>query len=442
MSDTKSLATRILHTPALVYLAATVLSRLGGFLLIPLYTRQLSETEYGDYSLAQTAIALLPVLCTLGLSSTIPRTFFAQKDERVALADVSSVARTVLTMSAVVCAMIVSAALLLGRPSGLWSPWSAACIAIAVVGSTATAIPDALLRARQRPFQAAAFQLSQFVFAIAAGVLFVRVLGRGLRGALEALAVANAITGALALAFIARELPGKIERGAVRAALLFSLPLIPHFVAAWSQGAIDRWVLKSHGLTAQLGNYALATQLIAPIAMAVSAWNDTESARLGAAFRAGGISALLSSRRRLYAGYIAVPLVLGALVLLALPLIPWVLGRDRFSGALPLVPILVATGVIEALYYPSSNLLYYAGITSAITFATFASATINVLLNVLLVPRFHLAGAIAARSVALVFRSVVISLLAHHLLARALRASAATREQQEGAAQRTAAGAE
>lgn len=420
------LAKRALQSPALVYLIATLLSRLGGFLLLPLYTRRLTEAEYGDYSLAQTAIALLPVLFTLGLNSAIPRIFFTEKDTNIAVRAVGGVVRVAVSMTAIACSLCLLTVCLLHRPSGLFAPWEASCVIIAVLGSMVGSIPDTYLRTRQLPRQAAAFQLGQFVVSITAGILAVRVLGRGFRGALEALAIGNGLYGLAAMVFIRLKIQGNVHGPTVRAALRFALPLVPHFMAAWLQGAIDRWVLKSYGLNSQLGHYALATQLIAPITMAISAWNDTESARLGATFGKGGVRGMLDVRRKLYLGYLAVPVVLGVCVMVARPLVPMILGRGRFGGAMDLLPLLAGTSIIEAMYFPSSNLLYYAGYTSVIPVVTFSSALINVGLNMLLIPIWQLDGAIAARTIGLLLRSVGIGIAANVLLTRMAKKSLET----------------
>jgi O-antigen/teichoic acid export membrane protein len=401
-----------------VYLTATVLSRLGGFVLIPLYTRGLTEGEYGDYSLAVSAIALLPVLLSLGLNSTIPKAFFGEADPEVATRRVGGLARAALVLTAVGCLVGVGVAVAVSRRSGLFAPWEASCVMAAVFGAMASSVPDAYFRARQRPVPAAAFQLAQFFLSVTAGVVLVRFFHRGLRGSLEALAVTNLVVGCVALAFIQLRLPGRADRTMLRTALAFSLPLIPHFVANWMQGAIDRWLLKSFGLTAQLGNYALASQLASPIVMIILAWNDTTSARLGEIFRDGGVTAMLRVRRRLYLGYVAIPIVFGMLLLAVRPLIVAVLGAGKFSAAARLLPLLVGSMVFEVLYYPSSNLLYFAGQTRAIAAVTLSSAALSVLLNVVMIPRWGVEGAIAARTSALVVRSLLISALVHMLLVR------------------------
>src|ERR1700746_554564 len=66
--------------PAGIYFGATLLARAGAVLLIPIYTRRLTREEYGDYALAQTMIAFLPTLLSLGLLSAMARYYYDDKD--------------------------------------------------------------------------------------------------------------------------------------------------------------------------------------------------------------------------------------------------------------------------------------------------------------------------------------------------------------------------
>jgi O-antigen/teichoic acid export membrane protein len=108
--------------------------------------------------------------------------------------------------------------------------------------------------------------------------------------------------------------------------------------------------------------------------------------------------------RRIFAGYVGASLLPGLLTLVAMPALRWVVG-DRFASALWMVPILLLLIVIESLYFPSVNALYYAKRTAYIPVITSATAVTNGVANLLLVPIYGLWGAIAARALSAVLRS-------------------------------------
>src|SRR5690349_19047870 len=86
--------------PLAIYLGASILARVGSFVLIPLYTRKLTEAEYGEYALAQTIVNILPIFLTLGIFIAIPRYFYdGTKEESHAKA--ASVARWLLVLTAI-----------------------------------------------------------------------------------------------------------------------------------------------------------------------------------------------------------------------------------------------------------------------------------------------------------------------------------------------------
>lgn len=402
---------RFLRSPAAIYLAASVLARGGSILLIPAYTRQLDEAAYGDYALVLTLVAGFPVLFTLGTSTAIPRVFFRHHNPTEARRETGAVGQlhVLLTVTGATLAFLVG--MLSSNESGnLRSPRAVALIICAIAGAALATVPDTWLRTAQRPVAAALFQLTQFTATVGAGIVLVRVLGRGLWGALEALAVANGIAGLVGALFVFGWLRGTLTVEKAKAALSISVPLLPHLLAGWLTGTIDRWVLKSSGLHSALGLYALASQLAVPAAMAITAWNDAESASTGAAFRDGGATALLNRRSVQRRGYLRVSVGFGLAIGFALPLFAFALG-ERFRSALPLVPVFLAINVVESLYYPSSNVLYFLGKTRALSTITVITSVLNVGLNALAIPVFGLWGAFAARAVSATFRSVAVAFI-------------------------------
>src|SRR5437868_1455976 len=72
----KNRLSKALGTTVVVYLIASVLSRAGSVLLVPLYTRKLTSAEYGTYGLIMSAVAILPSCWTLGLNAAISKVYF------------------------------------------------------------------------------------------------------------------------------------------------------------------------------------------------------------------------------------------------------------------------------------------------------------------------------------------------------------------------------
>lgn len=409
-----------------VYTLSSVLSRAGAIVLIPLYTRRLSLADYGDYALAQTVMQILPSVLSLGLVSAVARFFFEGRDVATAQARTAAVARAQILLS-VAFAALLQAGVLLARPggtTGLFGRWELSCMVWASAGGAIAAIPSAYLRVRQRPIATSLFQLGQFLCFTGAGILLVSVLGRGLRGSIEAAALAYVVNGLAAVVFVLRALKGPLRRDVLREALRFSLPFVPHYVASQSQLIADRWTMKGAGLAEALGGYSLASQLATPTSMLVGAWNDAVGPSFGEAYRTGGLPALAAR----YWSWVRTFLVVaggGSLLTVAgLPVVGLLVG-DAFRHALWITPWLLCSIIIETLYYPSFDVLFFANRSGVIPFITALSTFLSVALNILLVPRYGVVGAIAARLCSMSVRSAVIFVAARRSLRGANAAAGA-----------------
>jgi len=410
-------AIALLRSPTTTYLAAAALARVGAIALVPLYARRLSREEYGDYTLAQTMVTLVPAIFTLGLSAAVPRAFFGEKDAKDGLRSAGDVA----VWSLVAClsfGLITLAGLAfvqIGDGHGLFEPFRLRLVIIAGMGGTLSSIPSVVLRAARRPTQAALFQLFEFFLITSLGVLFVGVFHRGFDGAIESLTGAYLVTGLVGAWFVLFRLRGRLRVTPLKRWFRFGLPFVAHFLASWLQQVSDRWTLKFVGFESALGAYAMANQITSPMLMTTYAWNDDAVAKLGEARRAGGIPALKVILRRIRLQYLLSGVVPGVLILVAMPALPWIIG-NKFPDVYWMVPFLIVANLFDTQYYPAHAVLYFGDRTDFNAYVTVVSAVLNVSGNLVLVPRFGVPGAIATRIATLTLRALAVQVLAASVL--------------------------
>ena len=397
------------RSPAAVYLGAAILSRAGSLFLIPLYTRRLTLEDYGRYALFLTLLTFLSTFLSAGLVAAIPSTYFSEKDRPRGKHRASEIARWTalvslgggaLLLGAVECFATEDSASVLGQSS----------LRLVVIGGTGmaiSAVPWTLLRSEQRAYAAAAFQLLQFVTMTGAGLVLVLGLDRGYAGAIEAAAGAPVVSGLVSVIYI-----HKLPRSGMRfehlgKAFRFGFPFLPHFVAQWLLGAADLWILGKAGFEEELGSYSLAAQVVAPVSMVITAWNQHMGPEMGERFRAGGVPKMLAHLFQVRLSYLAAAVIPGAALLLGLPLVAWVIGSD-FESAIVFVPFLFLAILPNTLYFADFQIVYYAGRTRWIGGATVTAAAINVVLGLLLIPLFGAYGAIVARAAGALARSLIV----------------------------------
>jgi O-antigen/teichoic acid export membrane protein len=402
--------------PAGIYLAASVLGRIGSIVLIPLYTRRLSAEDYGTYGLALTLLNLLPPCLSCGLTSGLTKEFFDASID-TARARVGSAAKGMIVVATAFAALLaVVIALALRDGIGPLRQRHLFLIDFAAVGTAASFIPDAYLRAAQRPRSVVALQLGTLASTSAFGVLFVSLLGRGVDGAIEAAVCTATLTGAVGVLFTFLHLGGNDIVATTRRLIQFSIAFVPHFIASWAQDVGDRWLLSTFGAGRALGPYYVAGQLLSPVPMVVSSWNSADTPRVGELYRAGGRAAVQGDLRRQYKGY-AVAGVLPALgIVLLSPIVAPFIGPN-LRGAIPLLPFLAAAYVVDALYYPGANAVFYSGRPRAIPLITVVSAGTGLAFGYVFLQWYGLAGIVAARILTSSLRAGLMGIAARLLRA-------------------------
>lgn len=402
---------------AAIYLTATVLSRAGAIFLIPIYTRRLNLEEYGDLGLASTIVAVLPTFLSFGLLSALARFYYDDSDVAAARRRVGGVARWMLTLTLFTSGalQLVILALPLPQTTGIEGPYALTCLLWASAGAALAGIPSVYLRTAQRPLGAAVFQLIQFFSLALAGIGLVAELDRGLQGAFEAMLFANALSGLVSIAFVLVALDGPMTRQVLVAATRFSIPFIPHFAANQLQQVADRWMLKGAGLQDQLGAFSLAGQVASPTSMVLVAWNDASSPQMGEVKRTEGLVGLRRVLGRFERSFLLSAAVPGLLITLALPLAATVVG-PAFEGALLFVPGLLAISLLESLYFPNSNAVFFADRPNLIPKITIVAGILNLVLNGVLIGTMGVLGALLARALSMGFRSLAMRVAAYRLL--------------------------
>lgn len=397
------------RSPAAVYLAAAMLSRAGSLFLIPLYTRRLSAEEYGQYALFLTLLTFLSTFLSAGLVAAIPSAYFSEQDRAEGKRRASEVARWTVLFSllggAILWAGIETFA---ADDSGSLLTRSSLRLAVGGgVGMAVSAVPWTLLRSEQRPYPAAGFQLAQFIAMTGAGLLLVLAFDRGYTGAIEAAAGASAFSGLVSLAYVQALPRSRLSFERLRSALRFALPFLPHFVAQWLLGAADLWILGKAGFEEQLGSYSVAAQVVVPVSMVITAWNQHVGPEMGERFRAGGVPKMRSQLSRVRLSYLAAAVIPGAALLMGLPLVSWFVGPS-FATAIVFVPFLLLAILPNVLYFSDFQIVYYAGRTSWIGGATVTAAALSLTLGLILIPLFGAYGAIVARLSGALVRSIIV----------------------------------
>jgi O-antigen/teichoic acid export membrane protein len=365
-----------------------------GFLLLPLYSRVLTPSEYGVVAVVASISAVLSLVLPLGLHGSVTRLYFdaTSAEHRRRIVGAIWLAMVLFALAIAVVAHAVGSAVFGALfPSIPFYPYGALGVWAAFL-STFSRIPLVLLQIEERPREYVTLTVGTALVTTTITIYLVVVLGLGAAGYL-----AGGVIGSVAAApaFVATTLRRSDLRwrgDVVRSALAYGTPLVPHALAAWTLELSDRAILQRFVSLAALGVYSLAYQfgvLMNVVGTAVNnAWTPFVFRRLNEG-RTDAASSLSQIATYFTAAIGWVGLAIASLSGDAIAL----LTPPAFHGAIPLAPWIVFGCTIQALYYVPGNLVLAKGRTSRLAGVTGVAALTNVSLNLLLVPTF---GVIAA----------------------------------------------
>ena len=376
------------------------------FLLTPFVLGAVGAVAYGLWVLV-TSLLSYGFLLDLGVSATLTK-YVAEHVSRGEFEDARRYVATAVRLHALLGGLVFLAALVLAAvlPSVLRLDAdlrrelpSLLVLMGATVGLSLAASPQtAVLRGIQR-YDLANVLVVVNTLLTAAGIVVAVLAGAGLIGIVAVTVPATVLTAALGIVLVAKTAPsiritwrgGSRSHG--RRILRFSSPIFAVQVADVLQTRTDEFVIAALLSVGSVTPYALgrrlselpqivgeqALKILLPISSELEAGRDT--ARLKAAFVAGTRIALA------IVGSIGLTIACLADAILTI----WV--GPAYASASPVVAILVAGAVLDAVLWPSAYVLQGIGRHHPLALIAVASGVVNVGLSILLVGPLGLTGA-------------------------------------------------
>ena len=257
-----------------VYGLGSIVARVLGVLLLPLYTRYLTPRDYG---LIETLVALSAVLTALvaqAMKSAFFRFYFDSKEERRRLL----VVRTAFWYVAAASTATLIAGVAFSQPISwvLFGTTSHDGLVIAAfIGLWAAMNYEqmtSLFRVEQRSGAYVVATLANVGITIAATVLLVVVFEQGPLGVLVGNFTGTLIVYAALLVYSRHALGLQFDRSLYRAMNRFGLPLVPSAVALWLTNFSDRFFLVRLSDLHEVGLYSIGVRLASSIVLLLTAF--------------------------------------------------------------------------------------------------------------------------------------------------------------------------
>ncbi|MCK6529426.1 oligosaccharide flippase family protein [Myxococcota bacterium] len=363
------------------------------FLATPLFTVYLAPGEYGRWALGSMLLGALACLYNPALHGAVTRYYFIldEPSERRRFLGTIQTFLVVWGLGLSIVLMLAGPWLaphVFGEDLPFW-PYGALIVWTGFLGVLGV-VPRAVWAAAEMPKALVAVGALGTTAYLGLAVSLVAVAGAGVDGLFWARLASSGIVSLAFLAFARRHTGLAWDRGMLRDALTFSLPLFPHLLALWALALSDRFILSRMLDVGSVGVYMLGYVFLDAANLVTGALNGAWVPQFT---RAHGVPSLAPFVARSVTWFMVavVGVVLAGVVLS--PTIVRLLFDERYHAAAPISAILVVGALFQGLYLLGVAVLFFHRRNAAVPVVTTAAALVNVGLNVWWIPKWGLPGA-------------------------------------------------
>ncbi len=376
------------------YLPVQLVQAVAGFGAIVAFTRLLSPADYGAYALAFSIVSLVQTCVFTWVEAAVARLHPAEADEAGRAALHGTLRRVFLALA--VTAPVVAFAVVLALPLSGAVRWAVA----AGVASTSVRSGLKLIQERRRASgEVRGFAVYDMLQTAGAFALGAALAAAGAGGAAPLIGA-----GVVSALLLVAALPGELrtvrgagfDRARLKAAAVYGLPLSLSLVMALALVTTDRFVLAAFRDEAAVGAYHAGYSLSSRTLDVLFAWLGMAGGPAAvSALERGGVAALERTARRQaeLMALLALPAAAG-LALVARPLAEVMVGPELRAGAAGATPWIAAGALFSgATTYYFHTAFTLGRRTGRLLLAMALPAASNLLLCLLLIPRFGVEGA-------------------------------------------------
>jgi O-antigen/teichoic acid export membrane protein len=393
-----------------VYTLTLALQMVSALVSVPVLTRLLKPSEFGQTATAVVVYTMLSILAAAGLPEAASRRYFSGPDGPLAAR------RLLLSM----LGLAVAVAGVIELTSFAWAPAldlrHTDIVRIAIAGGAAGAVllgVQALLRVQERPWAFLAIALIAAAGGQGLGVAGAAVIGTP-TAYVGGLMIGITLAAGLGLTLIGGWRTRPAPPAELSGALGIGLPLVAHGVAVSMLVSVDRIVIGGVLGLAAAGRYAVAYAVGGIGVALVTAINQAWMPLLLSVREADRWPVLESTSRTIHvlaAGAAAALALLAPLgLVLAAPA-----SYDR-SKLIPVAAIVAASALPYATCGTYFQVVFLSGRTRVMALAAPISAVLNIVANLILLPAIGLVGAAVATLVAYGALPVIVSWRARRIV--------------------------
>lgn len=383
-----------------VYTLSSFINAAIPFFLIPILTRYLSPEEYGMLSMFTITLSIASLFVGLNLHGAISRNFFAKQDN-----DFPRYIGNCFFILFLSMILVFLCLFFWGEHFKKITGLTSNIQFIIVIISFFQFIVLILLvnwQVRQKAIQYGIFQISQTVLNYALTIFFIVMLKMSWKGRVDAQVLASgifAIVSAIIL-FKKRWIKFEYNKGDIKHALQFSLPLIPHAVGGLLINMTDRLFITNMVGLNETGIYTIAFQIGGVLTILVSSFINAYVPWLYEKLNKNNWEDKLKIVKYTYLFFFVMLIV----PVIAMLILPWFLNYfvgKSFVGANAYAIWIILGYSFNGMYLMIAGFIFYSEKTKYLAIVTLSAALINIPICYFMIKMNGALG--AAQSTAIVY---------------------------------------
>jgi O-antigen/teichoic acid export membrane protein len=393
-----------------IYTISTFLTRATGIILIPIYTRYLSTSDYGIISNITALINLFIVILTFGLRSSWSRFFFDYKDRSNEQKSFLGTLFIFLFISGFIINLLLS---LFGKglfhtiiPDLDFYPFIVIALWTAFTGIFFRLKID-LFRVRKQSIQFGIFSFGRFLITVTLTIIAIVYLGYGAIGKVGSEFFSWSFFCIISVYFLCKDIKFEINWEKLKKALKYGLPTLPHSLSGVIVGLADRLFLTNLRGLGAVGIYTIGFQFGSIMNLITYSINlSWFPFFMNLAKEKGDEAKVIFAKLTTY--YAIVIFFLGLVISLFSKEMVLLFTTKYYYDAAYIIPIFVFSYVLNGFYYIFSTKVFY--VKRAVKYlplATLSSAGINIILNYFMIDAYGMHGAAWVRFISSLLTVVI-----------------------------------
>lgn len=371
---------------------ASLITAMASALVIPLYTRVLTPSEYGTVDVVQTLILIVAAISTLGVEHTLPALYhtydYSIAKDKLVKTSIASISLASAGVAIVVGLTSPVLANILLHNHNLWPLILIGCASIWLLPIQSVVMT--VLRLQLRPKLYVLISAIGTVTMLLSALIVVVVLNVGPAGVLTSTAVGTFAVVLAGTISLKSSLRSQLDRVIASKMFQLGVRVMPASLLWILLLSLDRLILVRFVPTSELGIYTVANKVanfVLLFSMALfGAWIPVILKRLSDTKNSGNVGPLSEIILvLLLTGVVGVGLYSKDIISLAAPV---------YTDSARLIPLLlIFNGPSIAVYSTLSLAAYTSGKVQYITIATAAALVTNIVANLITIPLLGIQGA-------------------------------------------------